>query len=434
MEIQDEDVINETDNHHLEDDRLETARCLISTDKLFDISVLLFEAVVGVLQVIDAIGIYRGLFEDAYCNGTELNYNFLDFDEARRLCDQDRYTLDTYVRIWENFDVHVSFNFIVFSILCLIAIATVGLYVYLRGIYNVVLLFFYYYLGLLVLAGSTFWLVVGIVLFPVFVPFSLLKSVPSASDAASALCELASLLCTMLRNLVCSPPLNCAEFGTTLSYPYSKAATAITSRYTPLRLYNSFQIVEDDGEEQVVAPGECFKWASAAGEKLLDNIMKFGNLLYQLSDMARDVIYLAVLSKYSTSLDVNLETTTIIDMVLSFLLILKLMQDLEIKGTYKGDSAEVIEPVDSTDADDRLEQQGPGLDYDASDKSKSRDYLQMTWSELICGLFSLLVINVLLCVLFLQAALWLAVLSIVCALLSIAAWTCLDGFGCIKAN
>ena len=348
-------------NGDAKEDPLEKALCLVSLDNLFDIAVLVFEALVGVLQFIDANTIYQSLYEEAFCNGTKLTLDPFDFEEVQRVCDQERFTLVTYVTIWEQFDLVVALNFSFFSICCLLGICIIGLYVYLRSLYNLLRLMLYYFLGIIYSIGMVLWISVGVAVFPLYLLFACASGL---SAQVKAWCDHFSPGSILKRvgKLLLVPPLSCVDLAHIMLYPYSALSTAIVA---DLGLDNVLERVFGDHEEEDHRIGrdneetclkDTFGWAQAAGEKLLVNMMKFGNLIYQVSDIARDVVYLAFLSNYSTDtlLGLDLGTTTIIDIVMSSLLILKLFRDLEINiGTTPERARDILVNVETGAGEDQ---------------------------------------------------------------------------------
>ena len=421
------------DRGDAEEDPLEKAFCLVSVDNLFDIAVLVFEALVGVLQLIDANNIFQSLYGDVYCNGTNLALIAFDFEETQRLCDQERYTLDTFVTIWEQFDLIVAFNFTYFSVGCLFGIGIIGLYVYLRSIYNFLCLMLYYWLGILYSIGMVLWILVGVAVFPLYLLFACANGI---SAQVEAWCDRFSpgFLLKGIGKLLFVPRLNCAEFTQIMLYPYSERSTDIVAKLGIEHVLERVLSDEDDEDQRNGRDNEdwclkdSFEWAQAAGEKLLVNIMKFGNLIYQVSDIARDIVYLAFLSNYSTDtlLGLDLGTTTIVDIVMSSLLILKLFRDLEINiGTTPERARDILVNAETGAGEDQY----PELGHEAYAKERD-EFIHTTWCQAILGLVLLLLVNILVCMLILQIIIWMIPVLLVGFLIGGMCIGCMEMCGC----
>ena len=428
-------VVSTGTNEHgdTKEDPLEKSLCLVSVDNLFDIAVLVFEALVGVLQLIDALGIYRSLFEEAYCNGTKLTYAAFDFEEVPRLCDQGEYTLDIFVTIWEHFDIVVAINFYYFSILCLGGICIIGFYVYLRSLYNLLRVVFYYYSAILYSIWGLLWFLVGVAVFPLYLLFACENGISWQVENWCEDYDPAFFLCAPVRVFLVSP-FSCADFAQIMLYPYSKTSTAIIADLGLTQALLILRRHSDDGASLTERRdrntkkwflSNVFEWAQTAGETLLVNIMKFGNLIYQVSDIARDIVYIAFLSKYSTSalLGLDLVTTTIIDIVMSSLLILKLFRDLGINS--KTGAAEDQVNAETAAAED----QDPEVNHDTYEK-ESDGFVHTTWCEAIVGLVLLLILNILVCLLAIQVLIWLVPVFLLVGLFLVICHDCLEEIGC----
>ena len=380
-------------------DPLEKVHCLINVDNLFDIAVLVFEALVGVLQLVDALSVHGNLFAETYCNGTKLPLAADDF-QPERLCDQTAYVMDLFITIGDNFDMVVALNFLLFSVVCLIGICVMGLFVYARTFYNVLRLVLYYCLCALYLIIGVVWFLVGILLLPLFLPFMCL------SNPCSVLHEwevvfVPSRVRDNCNALLIARCFSLDEFGKILGYPYSTRSAALLRRLNFVVLFEAY-VGEDPDVESLRKPekatflGRFFAWAQTAGEALLVNMMKFSNLLYQLSDIARDIVYLAFLSKYSTdtTLGIDLATTTLLDIVMSFLLILKLLRDLGINSN----TTEELTAVRHYLAEDDKNASLNAVAKKTPEKTGPTDLVHVTLVQAAFYLILSLILNVLLCI------------------------------------
>ena len=283
---------------------------LVTPDNLFDVVVLAYEVAITYMQAADAVLTATDFMLEKHCN-----LSIVPPGPTRQRGNTScSIPLDI---AFTDLNVIIPMSFYMCAVLSVYAMTWTGIYIYWRSVYFLAVILLYYIGGCLVL----------VMLFPHVICCWFLSLLDG--DVASESPEVLSRYRGQWQRFV--RPFEWSELKESLLHPYTKTAQKLISLK---RMYTAF--LSDSTRQQSqcdVFPTRRFRiflTKDSVRQYLINGVMKLLNLVFQVSGIARNIVYLGFLAKHSAfPWPVALAAFSFLDTFLSIFFVMKLAKEFQ---------------------------------------------------------------------------------------------------------